>query len=85
MLSEELLEPEELPEFEEPPEPAEGADASPPHPTSYPDAATTAAPFIKSRREILNLIILTSCTISVSLQRSKISLEYWFQYNNIIL
>lgn len=57
----ELDEPEELPEFDELPE-LEGAGVSPSQPASSPDAATTAAPFIKSRREMLHFIRLTSCT-----------------------
>ena len=65
---EELLELEEPPELldellelDELPEP-EGAGVSPPQPASSPDAAPTAAPFIKSRREMLHFIRLTSCT-----------------------
>ena len=65
---EELLELEEPPELldellelDELPEP-EGAGVSPSQPASSPDAATTAAPFIKSRREMLHFIRLTSCT-----------------------
>ncbi len=56
----ELDEPEELPELDELLE-LEGAGVSPSQPASSPDAATTAAPFIKSRREMLHFIRLTSC------------------------
>ena len=55
-LLDELLILEEMLELEE------GADGSPPQPASNPAAAATAAPFIKSRREILHFIDSTSHT-----------------------